>query len=241
MPKKFAYLHKVCYNVGVRILHHGSLTSTKQSICLLPASKKEYKHMIKTFEEALAFNGFKVPWTPICKLIFWRKWNAVRIAYEDFCSDYTRRVKKWEKIRTELEKEWGYSFPRLTAIEGTPTLYLRTPYDAIRSIEVMRGDFLSEDVILFERDYIAKARERWLNEILANAPEKCDLIVIRQNTYEPEKNNKILFDTHVEHHKTASIWLWGKLIWVAFSPTAPISAENLGMRRTSSKVEYITK
>lgn len=84
-----------------------------------------------------------------------------------------------------------------------------------------------------------KAHTKWLRQVVAEAPENCDLIVIRSN-YTPSVDAVRNFNLQVSAHQPTVIEAYGYCpVWIAFRPDEKIRTQNWCMVKSNSTVEYI--
>ena len=86
-----------------------------------------------------------------------------------------------------------------------------------------------------------KAHSKWLRQVVAEAPENCDLIVIRSN-YTPSVDVVRNFNLQVSAHQPTVIEAYGYCpVWIAFRPDEKVRTQNWCMVKSNSHVEYLVK
>ena len=84
-----------------------------------------------------------------------------------------------------------------------------------------------------------KAHTKWLRQVVAEAPENCDLIVIRSN-YTPSVDAVRNFNLQVSAHQPTVIEAYGYCpVWIAFRPGEKIRTQNWCMVKSNSTVVNI--
>ena len=84
-----------------------------------------------------------------------------------------------------------------------------------------------------------KAHTKWLRQVVAEAPENCDLIVIRSN-YTPSVDAIRNFNLQVSAHQPTVIEAYGYCPeWKAFRPGEKNRTQNWYMLKSKSTVENI--
>ena len=149
---------------------------------------------------------------------------------------------QWQEYRRALTKNWECSFPKFDSIEEEPNFKFSTLEEAYEVFQQALPSLLDHSSLY---DCYAKlnmqAHTKWIRSVIAQAPETCDLIVIR-STYTPEKNAIRSFNLHVASHKPAFIEAYGYCpVWIAFRPDEKIHSQNWCMVKTNSTVEYLVK
>ena len=199
---------------------------------------------LKTFGELLRENNVKKPL--LFKKRFYKKWKQVENIYKRYGKVLNEKEAEWERLRLEFRIIWGEKLPTLD--ELCPNLsirFFRGWKDAKKQIRrsKLRLKYLDFDKMIEEAE--AEARIRWIEELIAKAPDNTVLIVIKENCSmaENSKKQEIVFNCSVHLGVPISacdgmhnVW------WTAISPKNSYSFSDTRwwkMRKNSSTVEYV--
>lgn len=195
---------------------------------------------MKKFEELLAENNINMPRTALGKKLFEKKWGAVKAQYVMYCAEYGARESLWERYREGLQNDWGVSFPRLDELEPTPVFHFSNSDEAIDKIAEAITE-MEKSKLLSMKDRLEKeARKAWVEKLVEQAPENCELIVLK-GAYTPYESNKKKFEESISRKEPASIKLSGvSPIWIAFNPREAHNTEYWLMDKATSAVQYVS-
>lgn len=195
---------------------------------------------MRTFETQLALNNISVPVLLQEQNRFLKKLNAAKAAYSMVTEAMSAREKQWDEYRKTLTANWECEFPELIKVEGEPYFSFTTLDEAVNVFEANIKKILDfSSLYLLYANLNIKAHSKWLRQVVAEAPENCDLIVIRSN-YTPSVDAVRNFNLHVSAHQPTVIEAYGYChVWIAFRPGEKIRTQNWCMVKSNSTVEYI--
>ena len=197
---------------------------------------------MRTFETQLALNNIGVPVLPQEQNDFLKKVNVAKTAYSMVNEAMNSREKKWNEYRNTLSTNWEHEFPELAKVEDEPYFSFTTLDDAVNVFEAEINKILDFSSLypLYAKLNI-QAHAKWLRQVVAEAPENCDLIVIR-STYTPSVDAVRNFNLQVSAHQPSVIEAYGYCpVWIAFRPDEKIRSQNWCMVKSNSHVEYLVK
>ena len=195
---------------------------------------------MRTFETQLALNNIRVPILPQEQNSFLKKVNAAKAAYSMVTEAMSAREKQWDEYRKTLTANWECEFPELVKVEGEPYFSFTTLDEAVNVFEANIKKILDfSSLYLLYANLNIKAHSKWLRQVVAEAPENCDLIVIRSN-YTPSVDAVRNFNLQVSAHQPTVIEAYGYCpVWIAFRPDEKVRTQNWCMVKSNSTVEYI--
>lgn len=197
---------------------------------------------MRTFETQLALNNIRVPILPQEQNSFLKKVNAAKAAYSMVAKAMSAREKQWDEYRETLTANWECEFPELGKVEGEPYFSFTTLDEAVNVFEADVKKILDfSSLYLLYANINIKAHTKWLRQVVAEAPENCDLIVIRSNDT-PSVDAVRSFNLQVSAHQPTVIEAYGYCpVWIAFRPDEKIRTQNWCMVKSNSHVEYLVK
>ena len=137
---------------------------------------------MRTFETQLALNNISVPVLSREQNRFLKKLNAAKVAYFMVTQAMSAREKQWDEYRKTLTTNWECEFPELAKVEPEPYFFFTNLDEAVNVFEADVKKILDFSTLyLLYANINVKAHTKWLRQIVAEAPENCDLIVIRSN------------------------------------------------------------
>ena len=195
---------------------------------------------MRTFETQLALNNISVPVLSREQNRFLKKLNAAKVAYFMVTQAMSARERQWDEYRKTLTTNWECEFPELAKVETEPYFSFTNLDEAVNVFEAAVKKILDfSNLYLLYANINVKAHTKWLRQVVAEAPENCDLIVIRSN-YTPSFDAVRNFNLHVSAHQPAVIEAYGYCpVWIAFRPGEKIRTQNWCMVKSNSTVEYI--
>ena len=181
--------------------------------------KKGNKRM--SFQKVLRRNGIKMPKTQLEKIFFNLRWSRAKKAYDEL-------EEEWKGFREELESEWGIS-PELSFVVN---LSFGDCKEAVEEIKKM-------NLFDLQRKLSHEARKEWIEDVFAEAPDTCSLIVIKGD-WPFSASAKALFDEKIHKGYECNLGFIDSLLWVAFRKDGAIpDITNWMMVKFASKVQYI--
>lgn len=193
---------------------------------------------MKNFDTVLEDNNIYQPRTAFGKKFHEKRWADVREAYERLRTCYNSRVAQWAEYQKNLEESWQRDFP---VVLPEPQLTFSTHAQALKAIHVANEKLRNIHLMDHFSELDKAARKEWVDSLVAQAGEDCDLLVIK-GSYTPYDFNKERFDNSVKEHSPSSISIMCiSPIWVAFNPHKEYDTTYWSMSRSSSTVEYIKK
>jgi hypothetical protein len=196
--------------------------------------------MGKNFEELLLENQISMPRTTLGKYLFKKRWEAVKYNFDCYCSEREEQESKWEKERKWLSTTWEKDFPKFD--ELVPIKFgFKTAKAANEQISRARRHICNLILVQIRLELEYEARKEWIEKIVAQAPENCILIVVKDTSYVPHDYNALAFEKAVEEQKkpNAIICMSVSAMWVAFDPRDEYNCRYWGMKPKTSKIEYI--
>lgn len=195
---------------------------------------------MRTYETQLALNNISVPVLLQEQNQFLKKLNAAKAAYSMVTEAMSAREKQWDEYRKTLTANWECEFPELVKVEGEPYFSFTTLDEAVNVFEANIKKILDfSSLYLLYANLNIKAHSKWLRQVVAEAPENCDLIVIRSN-YTPSVDAVRNFNLQVSAHQSTVIEAYGYCpVWIAFRPNEKVRTQNWCMVKSNSTVEYI--
>lgn len=195
---------------------------------------------MRTYETQLALNNISVPVLLQEQNRFLKKLNAAKAAYSMVTEAMSAREKQWDEYRKTLATNWECEFPELVKVEGEPYFSFTTLDEAVNVFEANIKKILDfSSLYLLYANLNIKAHSKWLRQVVAEAPENCDLIVIRSN-YTPSVDAVRNFNLQVSAHQSTVIEAYGYCpVWIAFRPDEKVRTQNWCMVKSNSTVEYI--
>lgn len=195
---------------------------------------------MRTYETQLALNNISVPVLLQEQNRFLKKLNAAKAAYSMVTEAMSAREKQWDEYRKTLTANWECEFPELVKVEGEPYFSFTTLDEAVNVFEANIKKILDfSSLYLLYANLNIKAHSKWLRQVVAEAPENCDLIVIRSN-YTPSVDAVRNFNLQVSAHQSTVIEAYGYCpVWIAFRPNEKVRTQNWCMVKSNSTVEYI--
>ncbi len=194
---------------------------------------------MKKFEEILTKNNIKQPlWG---KKKFEQRWNEVRAIYEQWCKEVEELNGLIEELENDLQKRWDTDFSEFVAsLYHVPEFVFRNCKQACDMIEEERETVKVKRISLYnlQSDIQRKARKNWVDQLVSEAPENCNLVVIR-GKYTPEELNVNAFERRIAEKKSAAICMMFSPIWIAFNPQEKYNTQLWIMDKNTSTVEYI--
>ena len=197
---------------------------------------------MRTYETQLALNNISVPVLLQEQNRFLKKLNAAKAAYSMVTEAMSAREKQWDEYRKTLATNWECEFPELVKVEGEPYFSFTTLDEAVNVFEADIKKILDfSSLYLLYANLNIKAHSKWLRQVVAEAPENCDLIVIRNN-YTPSVDAVRNFNLQVSAHQPTVIEAYGYCpVWIAFRPDEKVRTQNWRMVKSNSHVEYLVK
>lgn len=197
---------------------------------------------MRTYETQLALNNISVPVLLQEQNRFLKKLNAAKAAYSMVTEAMSAREKQWDEYRKTLTANWECEFPELVKVEGEPYFSFTTLDEAVNVFEANIKKILDfSSLYLLYANLNIKAHSKWLRQVVAEAPENCDLIVIRSN-YTPSVDAVRNFNLQVSAHQPTVIEAYGYCpVWIAFRPYEKVRTQNWCMVKSNSHVEYLVK
>lgn len=197
---------------------------------------------MRTYETQLALNNISVPVLLQEQNRFLKKLNAAKAAYSMVTEAMSAREKQWDEYRKTLTANWECEFPELVKVEGEPCFSFTTLDEAVNVFEANIKKILDfSSLYLLYANLNIKAHSKWLRQVVAEAPENCDLIVIRSN-YTPSVDAVRNFNLQVSAHQSTVIEAYGYCpVWIAFRPDEKVRTQNWCMVKSNSHVEYLVK
>lgn len=197
---------------------------------------------MRTYETQLALNNISVPVLLQEQNRFLKKLNAAKAAYSMVTEAMSAREKQWDEYRETLTTNWECEFPELVKVEGEPYFSFTTLDEAVNVFEANIKKILDfSSLYLLYANLNIKAHSKWLRQVVAEAPENCDLIVIRSN-YTPSVDAVRNFNLQVSAHQSTVIEAYGYCpVWIAFRPDEKVRTQNWCMVKSNSHVEYLVK
>ena len=194
---------------------------------------------MRTFETQLALNNISVPILSQEQNRFLKKLNAAKAAYFMVAKAMSAREKQWDEYRKTLTTNWECEFPELAKVETEPYFSFTNLDEAVNVFESSIKKILDFSSLYSHYANInVKAHTKWLRQVIAEAPENCDLIVIRNN-YTPSVDAVRNFNLQVSAHQPTVIEAYGYCpVWIAFRPDEKIRTQNWCMVKSNSTVEY---
>lgn len=195
---------------------------------------------MRTYETQLALNNISGPVLLQEQNRFLKKLNAAKAAYSMVTEAMSAREKQWDEYRKTLTANWECEFPELVKVEGEPYFSFTTLDEAVNVFEANIKKILDfSSLYLLYANLNIKAHSKWLRQVVAEAPENCDLIVIRSN-YTPSVDAVRNFNLQVSAHQPTVIEAYGYCpVWIAFRPDEKVRTQNWCMVKSNSTVEYI--
>ena len=208
------------------------------SYCFCHTKSEDFS--MRTFETQLALNNIRVPILPQEQNSFLKKVNAAKAAYSMVTEAMSTREKRWNEYRKTLATNWECEFPELSKVEAEPYFSFTTLDEAVNVFEADIKKILDfSSLYLIYANLNIKAHSKWLRQVVAEAPENCDLIVIRSN-YTPSVDAVRNFNLQVSAHQPTVIEAYGYCpVWIAFRPYEKVRTQNWCMVKSNSTVEYI--
>ena len=197
---------------------------------------------MRTFETQLALNGIGVPIFPKEQKKFLQMISAAKGAYSMVVNAMDARELAWEQYRKKLANNWGYEFSKLSVIEEEPYFSFSTLEEAVTVFE-KSIDNISDFSSLYHlyAKLNIQAHSKWIRQVIAEAPENCDLIIIRSSHF-PNVDDIRNFNQQVAAHKPAVIEIYGYCpIWIAFRPNEKLRTQNWCIVKNQCTVKYLTK
>lgn len=197
---------------------------------------------MRTYETQLALNNISVPVLSQEQNRFLKKLNVAKAAYSMVTEAMSAREKQWDEYRKALTANWECEFPELVKVEGEPYFSFTTLDEAVNVFEADIKKILDfSSLYLLYANLNIKAHSKWLRQVVAEAPENCDLIVIRSN-YTPSVDAVCNFNLQVSEHQPTVIEAYGYCpVWIAFRPNEKVRTQNWCMVKSNSHVEYLVK
>ena len=197
---------------------------------------------MRTYETQLALNNISVPVLLQEQNRFLKKLNAAKAAYSMVTEAMSAREKQWDEYRKTLTANWECEFPELVKVEGEPYFSFTTLDEAVNVFEANIKKILDfSSLYMLYANLNIKAHSKWLRQVVAEAPENCDLIVIRSN-YTPSVDAVRNFNLQVSAHQSTVIEAYGYCpVWIAFRPDEKVRTQNWCMVKSNSHVEYLVK
>lgn len=194
---------------------------------------------MRTFETQLALNNISVPILSQEQNRFLKKLNAAKAAYFMVAKAMSAREKQWDEYRKTLTTNWECEFPELAKVETEPYFSFTNLDEAVNVFESSIKKILDFSSLYSHYANInVKAHTKWLRQVIAEAPENCDLIVIRNN-YTPSVDAVRNFNLQVSAHQPTVIEAYVYCpVWIAFRPDEKIRTQNWCMVKSNSTVEY---
>lgn len=194
---------------------------------------------MRSFETLLAINNISVPVLLQEQNRFLKKLNVAKAAYCMVAKAMSAREKQWDEYRKTLATNWEYEFPELAKVETEPYFSFTNLDEAVNVFETSVKKILDfSSLYLLYANLNVKAHTKWLRQVVAEAPENCDLIVIRSN-YTPSVDAVRNFNLQVSVHQPTVIEAYGYCpVWIAFRPGEKIRTQNWCMVKSNSTVEY---
>lgn len=210
------------------------------SYCFCHTKSEDFS--MRTFETQLALNNIRVPILPQEQNSFLKKVNAAKAAYSMVTEAMSTREKRWNEYRKTLATNWECEFPELAKVEAEPYFSFTTLDEAVNVFEADIKKILDfSSLYLIYANLNIKAHSKWLRQVVAEAPENCDLIVIRSN-YTPSVDAVRNFNLQVSAHQPTVIEAYGYCpVWIAFRPDEKVRTQNWCMVKSNSHVEYLVK
>lgn len=210
------------------------------SYCFCHTKSEDFS--MRTFETQLALNNIRVPILPQEQNSFLKKVNAAKAAYSMVTEAMSTREKRWNEYRKTLATNWECEFPELVKVEAEPYFSFTTLDEAVNVFEADIKKILDfSSLYLIYANLNIKAHSKWLRQVVAEAPENCDLIVIRSN-YTPSVDVVRNFNLQVSAHQPTVIEAYGYCpVWIAFRPDEKVRTQNWCMVKSNSHVEYLVK
>lgn len=210
------------------------------SYCFCHTKSEDFS--MRTFETQLALNNIRVPILPQEQNSFLKKVNAAKAAYSMVTEAMSTREKRWNEYRKTLATNWECEFPELSKVEAEPYFSFTTLDEAVNVFEADIKKILDfSSLYLLYANLNIKAHSKWLRQVVAEAPENCDLIVIRSN-YTPSVDAVRNFNLQVSAHQPTVIEAYGYCpVWIAFRPDEKVRTQNWCMVKSNSHVEYLVK
>lgn len=210
------------------------------SYCFCHTKSEDFS--MRTFETQLALNNIRVPILPQEQNSFLKKVNAAKAAYSMVTEAMSTREKRWNEYRKTLATNWECEFPELSKVEAEPYFSFTTLDEAVNVFEADIKKILDfSSLYLLYANLNIKAHSKWLRQVVAEAPENCDLIVIRSN-YTPSVDAVRNFNLQVSAHQPTVIEAYGYCpVWIAFRPYEKVRTQNWCMVKSNSHVEYLVK
>ena len=195
---------------------------------------------MRSFETQLALNNISVPVLLQEQNRFLKKLNAAKAAYFMVTKAMSARERQWDEYRKTLTANWECEFPELAKVETEPYFSFTNLDEAVNVFEADVKKILDfSSLYLLYANINVKAHTKWLRQVVAEAPENCDLIVIRSN-YTPSVDAVRNFNLQVSAHQPTVIEAYGYCpVWIAFRPGEKIRTQNWCMVKSNSTVEYI--
>lgn len=198
------------------------------------------------FIELAMQNGISVPNVSTDRRWFGRyrkrkyeeRFREVEREYRNLCARLEYRTRQWNYLCEKCKKEWGREVEKL----NEPILGFKTIEEAHEVIwkELLKINRYENSPQMMMSEIEKRFREEWVKEVVANAPEECSLIVIKDTKYHPYENQLEEFDKKVNQREPAEIVkIFVKAYWVAFNPKEEVDISHWVMSKNSSTVEYI--
>lgn len=190
------------------------------------------------WNQLLEENNISRPRTPIRSFLFEKKWAKAEALYERklflrSCAVSGYQQKSWKHYKKQIFEKWGIEveYPSFE-----PPRF-QTPQEAIEVISQIQvptsqGWYCKKTIELLEK---------WVNEVVENAPTKSSMIYVRAKDYSTPSSESY-YSSCVSKGVEACTSMCGCIVMIGFNKKQPIEELNLSswiMYRNNSEVTYV--
>lgn len=196
---------------------------------------------MKNFDEILKENDIRRPKTRVGEWVFYRHYGDTIETYSKLLKSYKKKAEQWEAYSVYIKRHWGEEtpIPSLEELLMFPEIKFKSFKEARKAVgkaKMFLDRLVMQDVYL---KFDSQKRKEWIQEIISNAPENCDLVSIKGN-YKPFDKHKSRYERAVAEHRPCVVPIVFSTIWVAFDPREEVDMAYWYMYKDESSVEYIT-
>ncbi len=168
-----------------------------------------------------------------------KAWEEVEHDYLKLCSCYDLAVKSLDGLREDFHRAWGRGYH--IATPHFPSLPTFSSVKEAKSVLAKELAYWGSDLVHLDIYHKAEQEVRcaWISSIVAQAPQNCSLIVIKDGTGMFSKQVLRNFNATAKAGTTAELRYLGKVYCVAFEANVYPDIDDWAMVSAGSTVEYL--
>lgn len=198
---------------------------------------EERRSKIKSeFENLLIQNGLKRP-RVFFKKRFEERVIAVRLQYARYIEAEEERSSQYVQYSKKLNAHWETE-EEIPVFEEKK-FYFRSLDEFEKQLIDATKKVKDDSAFSWYMKVDKKLRKEWVTQLVSQATEDCNLIVIK-GAYTPYDFNVQKFNQYVNEKRCAVISVMGiSPIWIAFNPHEEFDTQYWCMYKSNSKVEFV--